>query len=122
MTVVASPCRCGHTHRTPRHASETTTTTRLSIPSVPILFVCVTCEMDPSGQHRSGAAQRRKQRATRAAVDLCGPGHVATPLSPTGTEEGQGWGGGFRVELYGEDPEASPSPGDRHSALSDGRG
>ena len=46
--------------------------------------------------------------ATRAAVDRCGPGHVTTPLSPTGTEEGQGRGGGFRVELCGEDPEASP--------------
>ena len=49
--------------------------------------------------------------ATRAAVDRCGPGHVATPLSPTGTEDGQGRGGGFRIELCGEDPEASPSPG-----------
>ena len=46
--------------------------------------------------------------ATRATVDRCGPGHVAPPLSPTGTEEGQGRGGGFRVELCGEDPEASP--------------
>ena len=27
MTVVASSCRCGHTHRSSRHASETTTTT-----------------------------------------------------------------------------------------------
>ena len=51
--------------------------------------------------------------ATRAAVDRCGPGHVAPPLSPTGTEEGQGRGGGFRVQLCGEDPEASPSPGGR---------
>ena len=32
--------------------------------------------------------------ATRAAVDRCGPGRVATPLSPTGTE-GQGRGGGI---------------------------
>ena len=58
--------------------------------------------------------------ATRAAVDRCGPGHVAP--SPTGTEEGQGRGGGFRVERCGEDPEASPSPGGRHRVLSDGRG
>ena len=28
--------------------------------------------------------------ATRAAVDRCGPGHVAPPLSPAGTGEGQG--------------------------------
>ena len=45
--------------------------------------------------------------ATRTAVDRCGPGHVTTPLSPTGTEQGQGRGGGFRVELCSEDPEAS---------------
>ena len=50
--------------------------------------------MDLSGQPSTGAAQRRKQQrlrslATRAAADRCGPGHVATPLSPTGTEEGQ---------------------------------
>ena len=43
--------------------------------------------------------------ATRAAVDCCGPGHVVTPLSPTGTEEGQGWGGGERVALHGQGPE-----------------
>ena len=46
----------------------------------------------------------------------------STPLSPTGTEEGQDRRGGLQVELFGEDPEASPSPGDRHRVLSDGRG
>ena len=32
--------------------------------------------------------------ATRAADGRCGPGHVYPPLSPTGTEDGQGQGGG----------------------------
>ena len=32
--------------------------------------------------------------APRGAVDRCGLGHVTTPLSPTGTEEGQGPGRG----------------------------
>ena len=41
---------------------------------------------------------------TRAAVDRCGLGHVATPLSPTGTEEGQVRGGGERVALHGHQP------------------
>ena len=83
---------------------------------------------ESSWQPIMSAAQRRRAAttalvvATRAAVDRCGPGHVAPPLSPTGTEEGQGRGGGFRVELYGEDPEASPSPGGRHRVLSVGRG
>ena len=42
--------------------------------------------------------------ATRAAVDRCGPGHVTTPLNPTGTEEGQDRGGA-RDELHGYAPE-----------------
>ena len=46
--------------------------------------------------------------ATRAAVDRCGPGHVATPLSPTGTD-GQGRGGEERVAQHGQVPE-KPSP------------
>ena len=53
--------------------------------------------------------------ASRAAVRSLRPCRVATPLSPAGTEEGLGRGGGFRVELYGEDPEASPPPGDGHT-------
>ena len=44
--------------------------------------------------------------ATRAAVDRCDPGHVYPPLSLTGTEDGQGQGGGLRDELHGEDPDA----------------
>ena len=52
--------------------------------------------MDLSWQpvHRSCPAA--KAATARAAVDRCGPGHVATPLSPTGTEEGQGRSGGYR--------------------------
>ena len=50
--------------------------------------------------------------ATRASVDRCGSGHVVAPLSPTGTEEGQGRGGGERVALYGQGPEDSSSPAD----------
>ena len=46
--------------------------------------------------------------ATRAAVDRCGFGYVTTPLSPTGTEGGQGRGGEFGVELCGEDPGHPP--------------
>ena len=34
--------------------------------------------------------------ATRAAVDRCGPSYVHPPLSHTGTEDGQGRGGGVR--------------------------
>ena len=34
--------------------------------------------------------------ATRTADGCCGPGHVYPPLSPTGTEDGQGGGGGGR--------------------------
>ena len=70
---------------------------------------------------RSSAAQAATTAlvvATRAGVDRCGPGHVATPLSPTGTEEGQGLEGGFRDELHG-DPDASSSPGGRHRVLSE---
>ena len=47
--------------------------------------------------------------ATRAAVDRPGPGHVVAPLL-TRTEEGQGQGGGERVELHGQGPEDSSSP------------
>ena len=74
------------------------------------------------------AAQRRRQRRLRSwwrheqqsiAAALATSQHQ---LSPTETEEGQGRGGGFRVELCGEDPEASPSPCGRHHVLSDGRG
>ena len=73
----------------------------------------------------SGAAMRRRQRrllvvATRA-VDRCGPGHVATPVSPTGTEEGQGGRRGSRGALRGDDPGDSSSPGARHPVLCDGR-
>ena len=50
----------------------------------------------------SGAATTALVVATRAAVDRCGPGHVPTPLSPTGTEDGQGRGGG-------DDPGDPPS-------------
>ena len=64
-----------------------------------------------------GAAQRRKAAttalvvATRAAVDRCGPGHVHSPLSPTGSEEGQGQGGGERGAQHGRGPEDSSSAG-----------
>ena len=75
---------------------------------------------ESSWQPMMSAAQRRRQRRLRSWWRH--PGHVAPPLSPTETEEGQGRGGGFRVELYGKDPEASPSPGGRHRVLSDGRG
>ena len=74
LGLIASPCRCDHTHRTSRHVSETTTTTttrqhdttnnnkqqhRPSIPRV-ALFT-----MDTSGQP-SSVAQRRKQRRLRS--------------------------------------------------------
>ena len=68
--TVALPCRCDHTHRTSRHASETTTTTTTGcLSQVCPLFCCVTCdcEMRPSGQPTS-AAQRRGGRRLRAAL------------------------------------------------------
>ena len=48
--------------------------------------------------------------AARAAVDRPGPGRVYPPLSPTGTEEGQGRGGGERDEVHGQVPDDSFSP------------
>ena len=54
--------------------------------------------------------------ATRAAVDRCGPGHVATPLSPTGT--GRPGAGRERAELHGDDPE-DPTPQPELFDLSD---
>ena len=53
----------------------------------------------------SEAATTAHVVATRAAVGRCGPGHVVTPLRPSGTEECQGQGVGKRDELFGEDPE-----------------
>ena len=55
--------------------------------------------------------------ATRAAVDRCGPGHVPTPLSPTGTEEGRDRGGGSRGAFHSEGADASSSPGGKHCVL-----
>ena len=49
--------------------------------------------------------------ATRAAVDRCGPGHVQAPLRPTGTEDGQGRGGGSRDALHGGVEDASSPAG-----------
>ena len=46
---------------------------------------------------------------TRAAERRNGPGRVQAPFLKR-TEEGQGRGGGVRVEPHGEDPEESPSP------------
>ena len=59
--------------------------------------------------------------ATRAAVDRCGPGHVLSPLSPTGTEDGQGQGGGERDEEHGGGPEDPPpeEPGTQYYGLDD---
>ena len=45
---------------------------------------------------------------TRTADGRCGPGHVYPPLSPTGTEDGQGQAGA-RVEEHGRAPEDAPS-------------
>ena len=95
----------------------------------PLFFTRVAHFMaESSWQPMMSAAQRRRQRRLRSwwrheqQSIAAAPGHVTTPLSPTGTEEGQGRRGGFRVELCGEDLEASPSPGGRHRVLSDGRG
>ena len=89
-----------------RQFSEPSMTKR----SIPISFVFAPVTMDVSGQPSTRAAQRPLVVATRAAVDRCVPGHVYPPLIPTGTEEGQGRGGGERVELHGQGPENSSSP------------
>ena len=50
----------------------------------------------------SGSARRRRERpvaaalAPRAADAADAPGHVSTPRRPTGTDDGQGQGGGAR--------------------------
>ena len=70
------------------------------------------CE-SPVSQLRSSAKKAATTAlvvATRAAADRCGPGHVVTSLRPTGTEEGQGRGGGERVAPHGQGPEDSSSP------------
>ena len=61
--------------------------------------------------------------ATRAADGRCGPGHVYPPLSPTGTEDGQGqWGA--RVEVHGRAPEDAPfqAAGAQYFAMDDDEG
>ena len=47
--------------------------------------------------------------ASRAAVDRCGPGHVYPPLSPSGTEDGQGRGGGAQGQARGATTTEAPS-------------
>ena len=75
---------------------------KASIPSVPITFVFAPVHDGPqrAAFHRSCSASQAATTAlvvaTRAAVDRCGPGHVHSPLSPTGTADGHGGGGGAR--------------------------
>ena len=99
---------------------------RLSIPRVPF-FASHLCHDGPqlaALDRRCAAAEAATTAlvvATRAAVDRPGPGHVYAPLL-TRTEDGQGRGGGSRVALHGGVPDASSSPGGRHSVLCYGRG
>ena len=65
--------------------------------------------MGPCGQPMS-AAQRRLRSWWRH-EQQCGPGHAYSPLSPTGTEEGQGRGGGERVALHSRGQEDSSPAG-----------
>ena len=66
-------------------------------PSVPTLVFASPFTMDLGWQPVTGAAQRRRQRRLRSwwrheqQVDRCGPGHVATPLSPSGKDRAGGW-------------------------------
>ena len=73
------------------------------------------------------AAQRRRQRRLRSwwrheqhsiAAALATSQHHSALRGQKKARAGEG----FRVELYGEDLEASPSPGGRRRVLSDGRG
>ena len=57
--------------------------------------------------------------ATRAAVDRCGRGHVSAPLSPTGTEDGQDWGGGEQETNDAPRRQKAPSPGSRPGILAE---
>ena len=70
----------------------------------------------------SGAARRRQRRLrqwlrARASERRNGPGRDVAPHRPTGTEDGQGRGGGSRDALHGDGPDASSSPGGRHRVL-----
>ena len=62
------------------------------------------------------AAARRRQRSLRQFLRMSerrhGPGRDAAPHLSTLTEYGQGRGEGSRVELHGDGPDASSSPGD----------
>ena len=84
---------CAYSHTSapppppPHHTTTTTTTTHHT-------------------QHR----RLSQEFPTRAAVDRCGPGHVHSPLSPTGTEDGQGQGGGARGQARRATATEAPPP------------
>ena len=74
-----------------------------------------------SDEHAAGAAMRRRQRRvhswlrhkrTTAAMVLA---EMTYHTAPKGAEDGQGRGGGERVEPQGEVPEDSSSPAGAHS-------
>ena len=72
--------------------------------------------MDPGWQPRTGAAQWRKQRRLRSwwrheQQSIAAALATLQHHSATGTEEGQGRGGGYRGALHGDDPGESSSPG-----------
>ena len=93
------------------------------------LFLCVTCEMDPSWQPVTGAAQRRRGRQLRAAwrheqqsipQALAAYTHHSAPRRQTIPRAG-GW---ERVALHGQVPE-HPTPqaaGAQHFAMDAGEG
>ena len=88
---------------------------------MPFLRVTFVHGPQRAAQFRSCTAKKAATAAlvvaTRAAVDRCGPGHVVTPLRPTGTEEGQGGGVGERDILHGEDLEDPHCPAEALPAL-----
>ena len=93
---------CVDIHLLKAQFKTTTTTQRGVYPKRAHFSLCVTCHDGPqlAARRRSCPAAKAATTAlvvaTREAADRCGPGHVPAPLSPTGTDDGQGRGGGSR--------------------------
>ena len=96
---------------THNNQQQPTTTRRLSQACPFFLFASLFHGPQRAAQFRSCTAAEAATTAlvvaTRAAVDRWGPGHVVTPLRPTGTEEGPGRGVGERDELQGQHEQQS---------------